>query len=58
MDAVTKQILGQLSGVLVQSLFSYLAQAGLTPDEIDAVYDREREEFRRKHPSTLPPPPE
>lgn len=56
MDAATKQIIGQVSGVLIQGLFSYLAQAGLNPDEIDAVFAREREEFKRKNPNTLPPP--
>lgn len=56
MDETTKQIVGQLSGLLIQSLFSYMAQAGLSVEEIDTVYATERAEFKRKHPDTLPPP--
>lgn len=56
MDEITRQIVGQVSGVLIQSIFTYLAQAGLSPDEIDVVFETSRAEFRRKNPNTLPPP--
>jgi len=54
MDDVTKQIVGQFTGMLIQSIFTYLMQAGLTSDEIEVLFNKERAEFRKKNPNTLP----
>lgn len=56
MDEITRQIIGQISGLAIQSIFTYMAQAGLSSDEIDVLFEIERKEFKRKHPSTLPSP--
>jgi hypothetical protein len=56
MDEVTKQVIGQISGVVIQSIFSYMAQAGMSGNEIDTYFKEQREEFMRKSPTTLPLP--
>jgi len=54
MDDTTKQILAQAAGVMINGLFTYLAQQGLSPEEIDHAYQNERQKFMDRRPETLP----
>jgi hypothetical protein len=56
MDEQTKQIVGQAAGMMINVFFSYLEQQGISAEEADALFEREREKFLARHPSTLPPP--
>jgi hypothetical protein len=56
MDDVTKQILAQATTALIQGAFTYLAQAGMSGEDIDALFEKERRKFKARHPSQLPKP--
>lgn len=56
MDDVTKNMIAQLGGVLIQGVFTYLTQRGMDAEDIEDLFIKERRKFQERHPSTLPDP--
>jgi len=56
MDPVTATIISQAATALIQGAFSYMEQAGLSEEEMDALFAKERARFKARHFSFLPPP--
>lgn len=54
MDDDSKQILAQLASVVIQSIFTYLTQKGMSEEDIDQLFAKERQKFKDRNPSTLP----
>ena len=54
MDETTKQLLAQAAGAMINGLFTYLSQQGLSAEEIDHAYKNERQKFISRRPENLP----
>lgn len=57
MDDQAKQIMGQVLIMSVQHLFSMMAMAGKTPEEIDQLLKVELDKFNQRKIEDLPLPP-
>jgi hypothetical protein len=47
-------ILVEMAKIALQSYFNYLRLLGKTEEEIQKLYDKEKMEFFKNHPSKLP----
>lgn len=57
MDNQSKQILGQVMIMSIQHLFSMMAMAGKSPEEIDQLLKVELDKFNQRKIEDLPLPP-
>jgi hypothetical protein len=56
MDEKTAALVTEGLKVIIQSYFSYLSVTGLTEEESEAVFQKERAKFLARNPEDLPNP--